>query len=768
MNQLTPPRPERLELICFAALGIVAALRWASLVADPPAVRVALAVVLATAAGAALAAIGRLPHPRTTRWILGAVAAVVAIVAGLVIVGLPARLLLPGHWDELSANLNRSLNGLTDVPVPYAGADVWTRLVILLAAPLMVGVAAFAAFWPRRRRVAGRICALVLLVGLYLVAVAWAQPERQLAGGALLVVLVCAWLWLPSIDRRRGVAAGFAITIAALVAVPAAALIDPGRALIDYRHWNLLSAHGISFRWDQSYGPLDWPQKGTLLIEVSSEKVHYWKATNLDIFDGVRWARSTGPVAEPALGEPLKYHPKGVDPSPDPEWVDRVNFEVRGLTSDVAIGAGTTLALRPIEALPTPDAIWPVSHELRPGSRYTALVYDPKPSPIEMRAAGTAYPSEAGRYVTFTLSGGSDGARTIESPFWGKTGPPSIGDEVQGTPYESMYALARRLAAGAPTPYDAARRIELYLRSNFQYRQDVPNRTYPLPSFISEDQAGYCQQFSGAMALMLRMIGIPSRVAAGFAPGGRDPEHNNYLVDDTDAHNWVEVFFPAIGWVTFEPTPPAAPASTQADDNALGVTDPTPIDPNINSRSAPDSGGGDLTKPAPQTGVLVSSGNDSSGLGPAEGFGIAAGVVALAALFAYGFRAQRRSRLTQDQLTAGEIHELDRALAKLGSPLPPGATLRGATDVLRRRAGPEAASYASGLENRRYRDPSADPPSVGERRALRRALLRKAGPRGALTVLFALPPGGPAVRRARAGRRTTPGPASGGAAAEAG
>ena len=128
-------RPERIELICFAALGIVASLQWASLVSDPPATRVALAVVLATGAGAALAAIGRLPRPRSARWALSAAVLAVALLVGLVVVGLPARLLLPAHWDELSANVNRSLNGLTDVPIPYAGADAWTRLVILLAAP---------------------------------------------------------------------------------------------------------------------------------------------------------------------------------------------------------------------------------------------------------------------------------------------------------------------------------------------------------------------------------------------------------------------------------------------------------------------------------------------------------------------------------------------------------------------------------------------------------------------------------------------------------
>ena len=769
MSAVSVPRSERIELICFAALGIVASLQWASLVADPPAARVILAVVLATGAGAVLAAIGRLPRPRATRWALAAVALSIALCVGLVIVGLPARLLLPSHWGELFSNVDRSLNGLADIPIPYAGADVWTRLVILLTAPLTVGVAALAAFWPGRRRAAGRIWALVLLVGLYLTAIAWAEPDRQLAGGALLVLLVCAWLWLPSIERGRGVAAGFAVAAAALVALPAAALVDPGRGLVDYRHWNLFSAQGLSFRWDQSYGPLEWPQKGTLMFEVASEKVHYWKAANLDTFDGVRWARSTGPNTEPALGEPLKYHPKDTDPSPDAEWVDRVNFDVRGLTSDFAIGAGTILALRSIDAIPAHDGIWPVSQELRPGKSYTALVYDPKPSPVEMRSAGTAYPGEALRYVSFTLVGGPDGARSIDAPFWGAAGPGSIAEGVKDTPYEGMYSLARGLATGAPTPYDAVRRIELYLRENFTYQQDVPNRAYPLPAFLAEDRAGYCQQFSGTMALMLRMLGIPSRVAAGFAPGGRDPDGSNWLVDDTDAHNWVEVFFPDIGWTTFEPTPAAAPAATQLNDNALGVTDPSLPDATTPVSDSGDPRGGQAPKPTPQQGVGANSGGDSSGPWTLATLGAGAGAVALAALAAYGNRVRRRRRLGPDDLADAELQELDRALARLGEPLPPGSTLQGAQRVLQRYAGSDAAGYAARLEDRRYRDPTADPPGVAERRALRRALIGASAPQSALPgpgavlrVLRALPPGGPAIPRTeRAGRRTSPRPRPG-------
>ena len=248
MTALAGDRSRRVELACFAALAALTTLQWASLVAHPPAGRVTVAVLVATGAGAVIAAIARLPGRRQARWALAGAATAVALCLGMVVVGLPARLLLPGHWDELGSNVSRSLDGLSDVPVPYAGADTWTRLVILLAGPLVVGLASFAAFWPTRRRVAGRICALVLLVALYLVAVAWATPGRQLAGGALLLILVCAWLWLPGIAPASRPAALAAVGVAGVLALPVAAAVAPGRGLIDYRHWALLSANGQSFQ----------------------------------------------------------------------------------------------------------------------------------------------------------------------------------------------------------------------------------------------------------------------------------------------------------------------------------------------------------------------------------------------------------------------------------------------------------------------------------------------------------------------------------------
>ena len=253
------------------------------------------------------------------------------------------------------------------------------------------------------------------------------------------------------------------------------------------------------------------------------------------------------------------------------------------------------------------------------------------------------------------------------------------------------------------------------------------------------------------MALMLRMLGIPSRVATGFAPGGREPEHNNFLVDDTDAHDWVEVFFPSIGWVTFDPTPAAAPAATQLTDHSLGVSKSPALTDNGTGPAFRDSPNGSVTlRKHPSTG---GTGPEAQGSGPNLWIplGAVVGALALAAIAAYAWRRWRRDQLEPDRLADAELAELDRALERIGQPLPPGATLLRAEELLDRLVGPAAAGYAAKLGDRRYRHPDAEPPDMHERRALRRALLAVAGWRSSLRVLRAVPPGGPSPRTGRGG-----------------
>ena len=117
------------------------------------------------------------------------------------------------------------------------------------------------------------------------------------------------------------------------------------------------------------------------------------------------------------------------------------------------------------------------------------------------------------------------------------------------------------MAGGARSPYAAAVALEQWFRfgGGFVYDQHPPKPpagVAPLEDFVAHTKRGYCQHFAGAMALMLRYLGIPSRVAVGFASGNY--RHGEWVVSDRDAHTWVEVWFRGWGWVPFDPTPGAA------------------------------------------------------------------------------------------------------------------------------------------------------------------------------------------------------------------
>lgn len=117
--------------------------------------------------------------------------------------------------------------------------------------------------------------------------------------------------------------------------------------------------------------------------------------------------------------------------------------------------------------------------------------------------------------------------------------------------------LAEELAAGTDNPYDTARAVERYLRQAITYNDNVappPEGIEPVDYLLFERQEGYCVYYASAMGVLLRAQGIPARVAAGFAQGALDPAVDGYVVAESDAHTWVEVYFPHYGWVEFEPT----------------------------------------------------------------------------------------------------------------------------------------------------------------------------------------------------------------------
>ena len=152
--------------------------------------------------------------------------------------------------------------------------------------------------------------------------------------------------------------------------------------------------------------------------------------------------------------------------------------------------------------------------------------------PSDLAAAGTSYPE----YITDSY---------LRLPEYGHSG-----DQRPGQPDRRGY--------GATNPYDQAIAIQNYLRSNFTYQLDAgpaPDGRDIVDYFLFDSQVGRCDHYASSMAVMLRTLGVPTRIVTGLAPVPFDSEMSGYVYRGRNAHAWVEVYFPGYGWIPFEPTP---------------------------------------------------------------------------------------------------------------------------------------------------------------------------------------------------------------------
>jgi hypothetical protein len=119
-------------------------------------------------------------------------------------------------------------------------------------------------------------------------------------------------------------------------------------------------------------------------------------------------------------------------------------------------------------------------------------------------------------------------------------------------------ALARQITVNAHTEFDKAAAVEHYLRTSFGYTLEMSTRhpEDPLADFLFRRKEGHCEYFASAMAVMMRSLGVPARIVNGFRTGEYNPVTGNYIIRARDAHSWVEVYLPAVGWTAFDPTPP--------------------------------------------------------------------------------------------------------------------------------------------------------------------------------------------------------------------
>jgi transglutaminase-like putative cysteine protease len=200
------------------------------------------------------------------------------------------------------------------------------------------------------------------------------------------------------------------------------------------------------------------------------------------------------------------------------------------------------------------------SHPPTSAGYYKAAVQFPNPTEDELRNSGTAYPDWIAPYLTYPGLTGTPAFSTTGAGNSAGNSVTIIGNSGGATPATlRIKQLADQIVAPYTNSYDKATAIENYLRTNYLYTLTPPapkdNASDALDNFLFTSKQGYCEYFASAMGDMLRAEGIPTRLVNGFGPGTYDSKQKLYLVKESDAHTWVEAYFPNYGWIPFEPTP---------------------------------------------------------------------------------------------------------------------------------------------------------------------------------------------------------------------
>jgi len=268
------------------------------------------------------------------------------------------------------------------------------------------------------------------------------------------------------------------------------------------------------------------------LTEVPENARVYWRARAYDTYRDGEW--------EVTLGNSTAFRPRqGV--AAEPNHLGRIDLE---------FAVSSLMPAMKLLYLPAEMAWINRSADLRQVTADGTVV-----DVLEATSAETLLPGDSYRVqsrLATPLQGDLRQAGT-EYPEWVKDAYLQLPDDFP----RRVDQLAREIALGAGTPYDKAAAVTAWLRANMSYEREStapPSGRDPVEWFLFDSRRGFCDYYASAAVLMLRSLGIPSRLAAGFAAGEYNVDTGQYLVSEADLHSWPEVFFPGFGWVEFEPT----------------------------------------------------------------------------------------------------------------------------------------------------------------------------------------------------------------------
>lgn len=345
-------------------------------------------------------------------------------------------------------------------------------------------------------------------------------------------------------SRLPWVASGLLVLIF-LLALPLFLIVPRSGASMLSRNGSALT-NFIGFSETVSLGEIGSLKKDSALVmhvrvdELRPDQDVRWRGVALDEFTGRGWKKSAA-----ARNGTDKKNEKGLIPISTTEALDRLTSQtvfLEAIESPVLFAASRPVAVQSDFPSLWVDAESSVQRRRLGFGRvlYKALSDMTRPDAALLRRDNAPYPVSFQRYRQL---------------------PASLDPRIEALA-NAMIANAR-----ARNRYDMAKAIESQLQQDFGYSLDMKaSGPDPLSDFLFNVKAGHCEYFSTAMAVMLRTQGIASRVVNGFLPGEFNDAAGAFTVRQSDAHSWVEVYFPeSHSWVTFDPTPLAGrtePVST--------------------------------------------------------------------------------------------------------------------------------------------------------------------------------------------------------------
>ncbi|MEF8813895.1 MAG: transglutaminaseTgpA domain-containing protein [Halovenus sp.] len=447
-----------------------------------------------------------------------------AVASLLLVVGLGLYLLSLPYNPAILAVVRSNvglLTGQTLLRIEQAG--VWA----LLIAPGPVFAIWFLAL---RRRYTGAALVGGLSVGYFVLTGDAGTPVTLL--GIVGIGALVAFGDLDQAGASGGAVEYVAAVLAVMVLAPLLVTVVPGGAASPI---TFAGGSGVTPAMEENIVTTDdtleilgsIEQSPTVRFTVESAEPRYWKTGSYDRYTGDGWVRSTG---EETYSDIL-------DGPPGPTQLLRQTVEVE--TTLATLPA----AWRPVAVDETLEdrTIVTGSGELRPegvleaGEQYEVVSAVPDPSPATLERAGDSYPDGiVDRYTQL---------------------PDSTPDRVE--------ERTANIAADADTPYQVALTVEQWLRTEREYSLDIDRPDGDIAdAFLFEMEAGYCTYYATTMVTMLRTQGIPARLATGYTPGER-VDDDRWVVRGLNSHAWVEVYFPDVGWVSFDPTPSGPRISTE-------------------------------------------------------------------------------------------------------------------------------------------------------------------------------------------------------------